>query len=1293
LILNIWLFKPKLGSAWIAPRYVQQFAEEVFQIPSRYKDSFKVEFSEYGDKWSVSGYPKISSLENNSIVKNKYGVKGDLLAYDILEMALNFKRPEIKRDKRYENGRVILDREGKPVKEVDIKKTTEAEQKQAELKKRFIEWAFENPDRRKELVEVFNERFNSIRLREYDGSNLNLTGINPNIILQDHQKNAIARILYSGNTLIPYPVGAGKTFIMVAAAMEGKRLGLHNKPMFAVPNHLTEQIADDFRKLYPAANILVADKRDMEKGRRRDFMAKIATNNFDAVIIGHSSFDRLRLSPEKEAKYIQDELNILEIALSNAKQNGEKGFSVKQIEKSIQNYESKLKTIQSKVGDDGVIPFEQLGIDKVFIDESHNYKNLDLPTKMTRIAGLGSKGSGKSLALLMKCKELSEFTDNKGIVFASGTPVSNSMTEMYTIMRYLQPEVLEQAGIKSFDQWASVFADITHSMELKPECDGKYQMKTRIQKYNNFNQLLTMFGLCADIRAAGEITLPVPEHTKVNVVAPATPPIKLEMMKLNKRATMIRKGKDENGNKLDPKKDNFLKLTTDGKKIGLDPRLMNPNAPDHPNSKINICVKNVLQEYKESADVKGTQVLFCDLSTPKTQIHNTYTIYKKDYDGEYNAVYSAALKNKGHVFDFEELHEKFTDTRKMPKPYREDNDKLGIGDVIVISKLDTAGNTINEAQIVGEKGLDGDAGDDFFDNVELERFVSKDAPKKFCAYDDIKEKLIKNGIPENEIAFIHDYEKSKDKQGLYQKMNEGEIRVLIGSTYKCGAGMNAQKRMVALHHVDAPLRPSDMEQREGRILRQGNDNKHVKIYRYSTDRTFDAYTYQILENKQKFIGQLMAGKLKVNNCEDIDDKVLDFAEVKALIAGNPLIKEKIELERDINILRILEASFMRQKFDTEDKLQNYPLKIESAKSKAKNTKIDIQTLSSQQPELHPENPEKEVFPLTLNTKIDGQTEPKKYYDREEAGEALRSLILKGVGLPRGSTKEIGEYKGFTLSLYRDALSVMYDELKILISGTATDYMVDINMDENVNAAGNMSRINNILNNLPKRLESQEQIIKDLEADEQILKQELETLKAFPQKEKLNNLETELIRVDAELRKHESTEQSPESLLMYEFISDIFPTIISGEETKVKLTDNLVLQHNLEDNTHTMAYTQQENGKTIYDPAITFQIIPEKEIATPIRFTNNTLEVDIKAETNPKNQSEINNIALSWLNKAYSQAHERIKINPQLNGTISESDIKKAITETQGIITMTSNSSPLPEDEDREKRENRHGERA
>ena len=864
----------KLSSAWIAPEYIKEFIVETLKPDFYTSRNIEVTYMQATDKWKIENW---RSAYSNTLATETYGTH-DINAYEIIEATLNMQKVEIRERVKDELGNYIRDKNGRYVYELNQQKTMIAQSKQDDLKRKFSEWIFADPNRREKLVDTYNENFNSVRLREYDGSHLNFVGMNSDITLKEHQKNAVARGLYSnGNTLLAHEVGAGKTFEMIAIAMEGKRLGLHNKPLITAPNGLTEQWGNAFRQLYPSANVLVATEKDFQKENRRDLFAKIATGDWDAVVIGHSQFDMIHLSRDRELDMLNSELDRLEAALSEMiDENGKKGFSVKQIEKAIKSYQDKIEKLLAKTPEDDMLCFEKLGIDKLFVDESQAYKNLDTPTKMRNVSGIGSGGSGRAMQLLMKCKYLDELTGGKGCVFASGTPISNSMSEMYTLMRYLQADKLEEMGINSFDRWASVFGETVSSMELSPEGNGKYQMKTRFAKFQNLPELMNIFKETADIKTADTLNLDRPDFEMHNVNVPATA-IQASMIKeLGQRAKEIRSGN------VDPTEDNMCKLTVDGRKIGLDQRCINPNLPDDPKSKVNVCINNVFDIWQKTSAEKSTQLIFCDLATPQPTLNeNSYSVYRPNIDNGYSKVFTAKLNEK----DTAEKIMKKLNGSKPPKNY--DAGEIANGDIIMLKRInyeeEKAYNTAFEV-VNGKLTEVSPETWEKLHHTPIENFASE---RKYCVYDDIKQKLIAKGVPEKEIAFIHDVDKAEEKQALYDKMNKGEIRVLIGSTFKCGAGMNAQERMIALHDLNAPMRPSDMEQRHGRIIRQGNTNSKVDIYRYTTDKTFDAYLYQMLENKQKFISQIMTDKSPVRSCEDVDEVALDYAEVKALCAGNP----------------------------------------------------------------------------------------------------------------------------------------------------------------------------------------------------------------------------------------------------------------------------------------------------------------------------------------------------------------------------------------------------------------------
>ena len=870
----------KLGSHWVDPEFVTKFINEKFK-PS-WRSDVTAQYSKASGKWKIEGAGK--NDRTSYAAMHDYGTKRKD-AYAILEGILNHEDLTVKDPKLDEYGNPVRDSRDNIVKVTNHEETKAVQSMARKIENEWQDWIFKDPDRRTALVDKYNEVFNSIRHREYDGSHLNFVGMNSDITLKEHQKNAVARALYGGNTMLAHCVGAGKSYEMIIIAMEGKRLGLHTKSLFAVPNSLTEQMGRDFKKLYPAANILVAAKKDFEPKNRRELFAKIATGEWDAVIVGHSQFDRMGLSKERMEKYMQAEIGDLREQLEEAKdKDGSKSFSVKEIEKTIARYEKKVKDSSEKVAKDDYIDFEEMGFDKIFVDECHLYKNLGTATKMSNVAGIGTTGSGKAAELLMKTKYFDELTDGKGMVFASGTPVSNSMTELYTMMRYLQTDLLKECGINHFDEWAADFGEVKTDYELKPESDGKYQLKTRFAKFTNLPELMGMFKEAADIRTADTLDLEKPIAHVHEVVAQPSKIQKRLIKSLAKRAGKIRDGS------VDPKDDNMLCVTNDGRKIGLDQRLMQPGCPDNPNSKVNMCVQNVFDIYTKTTPNRSTQLIFCDMSTPKSDTRqDRVEIYRPNEakDSGYDLVRKKVGLGSGDE-DSPKRISSFADIKSyVDKHSPEAEDKLQEGDIAVFRIPSEDGTIIESRAAVFTDGkFTEDNSIELMDSLGMSP-VEDMPPKPFNVYDDIRNKLIGLGVPEKEIAFIHDYDTAEKKQALFNQMNSGDIRVLLGSTAKCGAGMNAQAKMIALHHLDAPLRPSDMEQRTGRIERQGNENPEVDIFRYVTDKSFDAYLYQILENKQKFISQVMTSKTPERVCSDIDEQSLDYAEVKALCAGNP----------------------------------------------------------------------------------------------------------------------------------------------------------------------------------------------------------------------------------------------------------------------------------------------------------------------------------------------------------------------------------------------------------------------
>ena len=818
----------------------------------------------------------------------------------------------------------VVDVDGKVKSVLNSKETEKAQEKQELIKEAFANWIYRDPERRQNIVEKYNELFNSIRPRTFDGSHLVLHGASDKYKLFDHQCNALARTLYGGNTLLAHVVGAGKTFEMVASAMESKYIGVCHKSLICVPNHIVGQIASDFMELYPGANILVATEKDFEMKNRKLLCSKIATGDYDAVIIGHSQLLKIPLSYERRKQYIREDIRQIENALQDMNEryldDGQR-YSVKQLEKTKKNYEARLEKLTDNEVDD-VVTFEELGVDRIYIDEAHMFKNLYMPTKMSNVAGIQMTEAKKSSDLYYKCKYLDEITGGKGVVFATGTPVSNSMTELYTMMRYLQAGTLQRLGLQHFDAWAANYADITNTMELAPEGNA-YRMRTRFARFHNLPELMTIFKECADIKTADDLELNVPEAVFENIAAEPSDMQKELMKGLSERATRI------HNKMVDATEDNMLKVTSDGRKIGLDQRLMNPLLPDEDNSKVNLCVDKVYDIWQNTAEDRLTQLIFCDFSTPKN-------------DGSFNL------------------------------------------------------------------------------------------------YDDVRDKLIAKGVPENEIAYIHDYNTDVKKQTLFAKVRKGDVRVLLGSTAKCGAGTNVQDKLIALHHLDCPWRPADLEQREGRIIRQGNQNDKVYIYRYVTKDTFDAYLYQIIENKQKGISQIMTSKTPVRNCEDVDEAVLNYSEVKALCTGNPLIKERMELDIDISKLKRLQSAYLSEKYSLEDKLLKvYPQRKADAEKYIANTAIDAESYKQYSEEF-------------TEIVINGVT----FTDKKDAANALLHTIrtVGSTDLPK-----IGTYKGYDMKVSFDgAYGVYY----VTMVGKAR-YTWQVGQDP----LGNLTRMENTLKSI------------------------------------------------------------------------------------------------------------------------------------------------------------------------------------------------------------------------------------
>lgn len=1196
----------KLGSAWIDPEYIRQFILETLKPDFQTRNSIEVIYSEATDKWKVEGY---QHSYGNTLATETYGTS-DMNAYEIIEVSLNMKKAEIRERVKDENGIEIKDEKGRYVLAVNQDKTMVVQSKQDELKNKFKDWIFATPERREKLTNLYNEKFNSVRLREYDGSHLNFVGMNSNIALKPHQKNAVARSLYSnGNTLIAHEVGAGKTFEMVAIAMEGKRLGLHSKPLITAPNALTEQWGDAFRTLYPNSNVLVATEKDFKPENRRDLFAKIATGDWDAVIIGHSQFDMIHLSRERELETLYSEVDKLEAALDEISATSNKGsYSVKQVERAIKSYTDKIQKLLEKTPKEDMLCFEQLGIDKIFVDESQAYKNLDTPTKMQNVSGIGSGGSGRSMQLLMKCRYLDEVTGGKGVIFASGTPISNSMSEMYTLMRYLQADKLRELGINSFDRWASIFGETTTSMELSPEANGKYQMKTRFAKFQNLPELMNIFKECADIKTAATLNLDRPDFEMHNINVPATKMQSKMIKDLGERAKLIRAGA------VDPTEDNMCKLTVDGRKIGLDQRCMNPSLPDDPNSKVNVCINNVFDIWKQTAEKKSTQLIFCDLATPQAAVNeNTYTLYRKDTKGEYAPVYSAKLGQKDTA---DKIFKKLTGS-KPPKNFKAGG--VFDGDIIMLHTVDYDTMTASNSAVIASNGKISEVSEEIWSKLHHSPTEAFESERKFCVYDDIKQKLMAKGVPEKEIAFIHDADTTEEKQKLFAKMNKGEIRVMIGSTAKCGAGMNAQERMIALHDLDAPMRPSDMEQRHGRIIRQGNTNTKVDIYRYTTDKTFDAYLYQMLENKQKFISQIMTDKSPVRSCEDVDEIALDYAEVKALCAGNPLIKEKIDLETEITKLNVLKSSFLSRKYAVQDKAYTILPREKSVKETyIDKLKKDVEFAEKEQPLQNEDG--KNYYPVTVGDK--------KYPEKDAAGEAIRQAILDNKDILQGKEVHIGSYRGFEMTAFLDVFS---KKIKVNLQG-ATNHYGELNMDINVKAGGNIIRLDNVINSIGITLMKEEEGLQAICADIEQAKAAADAV--FPQEQELAAKERRLEEVNAQLASIKVNTQDRSSEL-YAALVDICPTLQYSKEFHCKYEagegiEPLCIERN--GDVVFVAHTYTQNGDLMYDPAIEFYFDRKNQKAEALSYELSGMGMyqDFRDGNLPNEKADVEEMALETM---------------------------------------------------------------
>ena len=961
----------RLGTTWVDKAYIQRFMIELLGIPYYEQRRIHVNYAPQTAEWSIDGKSLLSENVNNHM---KYGTRR-APALKILEDTLNL------RDTRVYD--VVQDENGREKRELNQKETTIAQQKQQAIKDAFHDWVWKDPTRRHELVTRYNELFNSTRPREYDGSHIVFDGMNPEITLREHQRTAIAHVLYGGNTLLAHQVGAGKTFEMVAAAMESKRLGLCQKSMFVVPNHLTEQWASEFLRLYPSANILVTTKKDFEKAKRKQFCARIATGDYDAVIIGHSQFEKIPISQERQERLLREQIDEIAAGIEEMeRENGER-FTIKRMEATRKSLEARLEKLKADEKKDDVVTFEELGVDRLFVDEAHAFKNGFLATKMRNVAGIATSESQKSTDMFLKCRYMDELTGGRGVIFATGTPVSNSMTELYTMQRYLQYGTLEKMGLIHFDAWASTFGETVTAIELAPEGTG-YRARTRFAKFFNLPELMAMFKEVADIKTADQLHLPVPNaHYETMAVKPSV--YQEEMVEaLSERASKVHSGA------VDPKEDNMLRITSDGRKLGLDQRLMNPLLPDEPGSKVNACMENILRIYKEGDAQKLTQLVFCDLSTP----HG---------DGSFNV------------------------------------------------------------------------------------------------YDDIRDKLVASGIPKEEIQFIHDADTEIKKKDLFAKVRSGQVRILFGSTQKLGAGTNVQDRLIALHDLDAPWRPGDLEQRAGRIVRQGNMNPDVHIYRYVTEKSFDSYLWQTIENKQRFISQIMSSKSPVRACDDVDETALSYAEIKALCAGDPRIKEKMDLDIEVAKLRLMKADYQSNQFKLEDQiLKQYPEEIRQAQERAKGYRADMALL--------------EAHPLPKDGFVGMAIKGKRIADKEAAGK----MLLEACRLSPHDM-ELGEYRGMKMTVDYDSYR---QEVKLVLRGEMS-HTVTMGTD----VYGNLTRIENALANMPQKLEKTEERIAELERQTEQAKAELG--KPFAQEKELEVKAARLAELNAALNIDEKRKEPME----------------------------------------------------------------------------------------------------------------------------------------------------------------------
>ena len=977
----------RLGATWIDKEYIQQFMYETFDTPFYLQRSIEVHYTPFTAEWQISGKNVVG--QNNVAAYSTYGTSR-ANAYKILEDSLNLRDVRI-----YDT---VEDADGKERRVLNAKETTLAAQKQQAIREAFKDWIWKDPQRRQALVRQYNEEMNSTRPREYDGSHIVFGGMNPSITLREHQKNAIAHVLYGGNTLLAHEVGAGKTFEMVAAAMEAKRLGLCQKSLFVVPNHLTEQWASEFLRLYPSANILVTTKKDFEKHNRKKFCARIATGDYDAIIIGHSQFEKIPISKERQERLLREQIWEITEGISEVESSGGERFTVKQLERTKKSLEARLEKLQAEGRKDDVVTFEQLGVDRLFVDEAHNYKNLFLYTKMRNVAGLSTTDAQKSSDMFAKCRYMDEITGSRGVIFATGTPVSNSMTELYTMQRYLQYDRLQELGMAHFDCWASRFGETVTALELAPEGTG-YRARTRFSKFFNLPELMNLFKEIADIKTADQLHLPTPEVEYHNIVAQPTEHQKAMVKALSERAVKV------HGGSIDPREDNMLKITSDGRKLGLDQRIINPLLPDEPGTKVNQCVDNIMQIWRDGQADKLTQLVFCDISTPQ----------------------ASPARKVAKALDNPTLHA-LEDAVPLPEP-----------------------------------------------------------EPAFTVYEDIRQKLIAQGMPAEQIAFIHEANTEVRKKELFSKVRTGQVRVLLGSTQKMGAGTNVQDRLVALHDLDCPWRPGDLAQRKGRIERQGNQNEKVHVFRYVTEGTFDAYLWQTVENKQKFISQIMSSKSPVRSCDDVDETALSFAEIKALCAGDPRIKERMDLDVDVSRLKLMKADHQSKQYQMEDNLLKYfPEQIEKHKGFIKGLEADMETLAA-----HPHPADS-----FAGMEVRGDT----LTDKENAGAALLDACKE---VKNAEPVQVGSYRGFAMSVSFDAFR---QEYTLQLKGQMT-HQATLGADPR----GNLTRIDNALAQMPQRLESVKAQLDNLYQQQAAAKEEVG--RPFPYEDELREKSARLTELD------------------------------------------------------------------------------------------------------------------------------------------------------------------------------------